>query len=79
MFWRIFVKELDLPKSQLPCGGEPAIELEWGWTADMTDEDLENLADDAPKDKDSVCITLSFARDLRDRLSEIIAKHDKSE
>lgn len=77
MFWRIFVKELDLPESECPLHGGPVIELEWGWTGGMTEEEMEDLADDAPRGKDSVCTTLDSARELRDRLSEIIAGHEK--
>lgn len=75
MFWNIFAKEVQLPEGEAPAGG-PVIELEWGWTAGMTEEDMENYADDAPTGKDSVLTTLDMAKGLRDRLDEIISRHE---
>lgn len=76
MFWNIFPKEVQLPEGEGPAGGEPAIELEWGWTAGMSAKDMENYADDAPTGKESVFTTLSGAKELRDRLDEIIVRHE---
>jgi len=76
MFWNIFAKEVQLPEGKNPAGGECAIQLEWGWTAGMTEEDMENYADDAPTGKDSVLTTVGMARELRDKLDEIIAQHE---
>lgn len=76
MFWNIFAKEVQLPEGRRPASGEPVIELEWGWTAGMTKKDMENYADDAPVGKDSVFTTVGMAKELRDRLDEIIAKHE---
>jgi hypothetical protein len=75
VFWKIFVKELDLPKGKLPCNGEPVIELEWGWSAGLSDKT--QLAEDAPTGKMTVCTTLSMAIELRDALNQIIAKHNR--
>lgn len=76
MFWNIFAKEVQLPKGEGPAGGEPAIELEWGWTAGISEQDMENHAEDAPTGKDSVFTTLSMAKELRRRLDEIITRHE---
>lgn len=76
MFWRIYAKEMLLPEGKGPASGEPAIELEWGWTACMSEEDAENLADDAPTGKYGVTTTLGLAKMLRDQLNEIIARHE---
>ena len=78
MFWNIFAKEVQMPKGEESFGGDPAIELSWGWTACLSDEEVENLsdADDVPKGKDSVLTTLSMAKELRHRLDEIIARHE---
>lgn len=76
MFWNIFAKEVQMPKGEEPTGGGPAIELTWGWSACLSDEEAENLSDDVPKGKDSVLTTLSMAKELRYRLDEIIARHE---
>jgi hypothetical protein len=51
---------------------EPDIELQWGWTAGMTEEELENYADDAPRGHDSVKLSLDSARRLRDKLDDLL-------
>lgn len=51
------------------------VELQWGWTAGMTEKDLENYADDAPRGCESVTTTLDMVEELRDKLTEIIDKH----
>ncbi len=76
MFWNILAKEVQLPEGEGSAGGGPVVELEWGWTAGMSEEELENYADDAPTGKDSVLTTLSMAKGLRGRLDEIIARHE---
>lgn len=48
------------------------VELQWGWTAGMSEKDLENYADDAPRGWDSVSTTLDMAEELRDKLTLII-------
>jgi len=76
MFWNIFAKEVQLPEGEGPASGGCAIELEWGWTAGMTEKDMENYADDAPTGKGSVFTTVDMAKELRDSLNEIIARHE---
>jgi len=72
ILWKINVVERSDLKER-----EPVIQLEWGWTAGMSDEELENYAEDAPRGKDVVQTTLSMAEELRDDLDKIIAQHRK--
>jgi len=74
IFWKIYAKEIEHSKENGPATGEPVIELEWGWTAGMSEELLKKYADDAPQGKDSVQTTLSMAIELRDELNKIIYK-----
>lgn len=53
------------------------VELQWGWTAGMSEEDLANVAEDAPTGYESVTTTLDMARELRDKLTKIIEEHEK--
>jgi len=76
MFWNILAKEVQMPEGEGPACGGPVVELEWGWTAGMSEEEAGRCAADAPTGKDSVLTTLDMARGLRDRLSEIIARHE---
>lgn len=71
IFWKIYAIERSDLKER-----EPVIQLEWGWTAGMSDEDLKNIADDAPQGKGMVQTTLSMAKELRDDLDKIISKYD---
>jgi hypothetical protein len=51
------------------------VELQWGWTAGMFEEDLKNIADDAPTGHDSVTTNLDMIEELRDELNVIIEKY----
>lgn len=51
------------------------IELQWGWTAGMTEEDLKNWADDAPTGYDYMITNLDLVEELRDKLNVIIDKY----
>lgn len=51
---------------------EKLVVLEWGWTAGMTKEELENLAEDSPKGHDFVTMDISQAKDLLVRLETVI-------
>lgn len=55
-------------------GGEDGslVQLQWGWTAGMTEKNLEEIAEDAPKGFDSVTMTWEGAIELRDKLNELI-------
>lgn len=52
------------------------IELQWGWTAGMSEEDMKNYAEDAPSGYNSVTTTLDMAKELRDKLNIIIEQHE---
>lgn len=74
VYWAIHATELDLPKEN-----DPIIQLEWGWAAGMSDEDMKDIAADAPTGKETVKTTLRMAIRLRDQLNVIIAKHSEEE
>lgn len=52
------------------------IELQWGWTAGMSETDLERLADDCPRGYDSVATDYRAVKGLRDDLNRIIEDVD---
>jgi len=52
------------------------VELQWGWTAGMSEEDLKNCADDAPQGYEYVKTTLEMAKQLRDDLNKIIEQYE---
>lgn len=52
IIWRIHVVKSDVKGAP----DSPCVALEWGWTAGLTEEDLKNYAEDAPRGKDSVII-----------------------
>lgn len=51
------------------------IRLEWGWTAGMSDDEIADIADDAPNWKDTVKITMENARALRDKLNKLLGEN----
>lgn len=53
------------------------VELQWGWTAGMTPEQMKNYAEDAPKGYDKVATNLDMARELRDKLNVIIEQYEQ--
>jgi len=69
IFWKVY--PIVIGKN----GKNVLVQLQWGWTAGMTEEDLERYADDAPRGYDCVTTTLDMAKELRDELDEIIEKH----
>ena len=56
-------------------GGEPVVQLEWGWTTGMTPAQVAECAEDAPKGKDFVQLTFTDAVSLRDKLNELITEY----
>lgn len=48
------------------------VQLQWGWTAGMTEKDFENLADDSPRGLGAVTMSFDDAVDLRDKLTVLI-------
>lgn len=71
MYWNILTS-VDVKKDD-----GVIVELSWGWTAGMTEKELENYAEDAPRGHESVVTTLDMAKDLRDRLTKIIDEHEE--
>ena len=69
VYWNI------VPKVTEKEGDGVLVELCWGWTAGMTEKDLENYAEDAPRGYESVTTNLDMVEELRDKLTEIIDKH----
>jgi hypothetical protein len=67
IYWSIF----PIIKKE-PETGKTLIELQWGWTAGMSEAELKNIAEDAPTGYDKVTTTLEMAKELRDKLTEII-------
>lgn len=57
--------------------GEWVVELQWGWTAGMSEEQLANWAEDAPRGYDCVLTNPEMAEELRDRLTKLLEKHKK--
>lgn len=82
MRWKIHAKRL--PDSCGEVDGVPwvddeaSFELSWGWTANMTDEEIANLADDCPKGKGSVITELRSLKELRDDLNILIEEAEKN-
>ena len=69
ILWYIIptVKEVD---------SEMVVDLQWGWTAGMSDQEVaETWADDAPRGYDSVVTSFDGAIELRDKLTALIDKH----
>lgn len=61
-YWGIVVEDHGTDK--FGDGEVKILKLSWGWTAGMSEKDLENYADDAPKGYDYVLIRADAARDL---------------
>jgi hypothetical protein len=70
IFWNI----ISIPKDD---EDGKYIELQWGWTAGMSEEDLKNVAEDAPTGYDFVRILPDQAKDLRDQLDAWLASIEK--
>lgn len=68
MFWDIYPYKVWVKGEEKPC-----FQLRWGWTACFeNEEDMKNLAEDVPKGYDLVIITEDQARDLLERLSNLL-------
>lgn len=66
ILWKIYVK------SKRTDFEEKLVVLEWGWTAGLTKEEIENIAEDAPKGHESVTIDISQAKELLTDLERVI-------
>lgn len=71
ILWRIY------PKVHVTENDGVLVELQWGWTAGMTEEDLENYAEDAPTGYESVTTNLDSIKELVEDLQNIIHKYEK--
>ncbi len=69
MLWCIHTKLTDRTEY-----GQPVIELSWGWTAGMTEEEISQLGDDVPKGHHTLSVMLSEAIRVRDELTKLIEK-----
>lgn len=82
MYWKIFAKRIeDTPEiiEGIPfIEHEALIELSWGWTAGMTQDDMKNIAEDCPTGHDSIVTTLSLIKQLRDDLNLIIEEAENN-
>ncbi len=75
IYWMLHSREIvGLPTKHLPIGGSKVLQIEWGWSAGMSDEQLANLADDAPNWMYSVKTTLDMAEQFHKELGELITK-----
>jgi len=81
MFWKIHAIPVDSHPQNKTHGEEklPLVRLEWGWTAGMSEEDMENYAEDAPSGKEEIYINWSSIKNLRDDLTKIIDKYSNKE
>lgn len=59
--------------------GKPLIQLQWGWMAAMSEEDIRYKYGDAPPELDFVRTTVEDAQALRDKLDELIKLHQESQ
>lgn len=66
MFWNI------LPMVKDAGADGKVIQLQWGWTAGFSEEDLKRLADDSPRGYESVTTTVDMAKELVERLNKAI-------
>lgn len=53
------------------------VELQYGWTSGMTDEEKSNIAEDAPNECASVLTSLDQLVILRDKLNIIIERYSE--
>jgi len=52
--------------------GGTIIELHWGWTVGMSQEEIDEFPDDCPTGSSSVKTSLKGARALRDKLNDLL-------
>ena len=72
IFWEVQVVKTDRKNHN-----EPIIELQWGWSAGMTDEERKNIDEDSPNGYKSLPITLSAAKRLANRINTLVRKIDE--
>jgi len=64
----------DINVNTIENGGEKVIELSWGWTAGMSDEQIAGLADDCPSGHASVLVNYDQALDLISELAATLSQ-----
>jgi hypothetical protein len=69
VFWNIVPIAIDCKDNGI------LVELQWGWTAGMSEEEIARLAEDSPQGCESVTTTLEMAKELRDKLDEIVKRY----
>lgn len=69
IFW-----EVQIVKTNRKNFDEPIVELQWGWSAGMTDEERKNVDEDSPSGYKSLPITLSAAKNLAHRINMLVEK-----
>ena len=77
IWWVLHAKEVILPKNKMPYGGDKLVQIEWGWSAGLSDEDTKNLADGAPDWKYAVQTTLTDAIQFHKELGSLIKEMKK--
>jgi hypothetical protein len=71
IFWEVHVVETN-KKSR----DEPIVELQWGWSAGMTDEERKIMDKDSPSGYKSLPITLSAAKRLANKINVLVEKFE---
>lgn len=71
IFW-----EVQIVKTNRKNFDEPIVELQWGWSAGMTDEERKAMDDDSPSGYKSLPITLSAAKNLAHRINMLVEKFE---
>jgi len=66
--WRMHTKEVWVKGEK-----DPFIELSWGWTAGMTEEQINKTADDSPRGHCQVLIAKEFVVELAEQLNKWLA------
>jgi hypothetical protein len=67
IFWEVQVVKTDRKNRD-----EPIVELQWGWSAGMTDEECKSMDEDSPSGYKSLPITLSAAKKLAEKINILI-------
>jgi hypothetical protein len=66
IFWEVHVV-----KTNRKNFNEPIVELQWGWSAGMTEEERQNIDKDSPNGYKSLPITLSAAIRLANEINNL--------
>ena len=76
VYWRVLADLEYVSSGEAPAGDILGciVVLSWGWTAGMSDHQISELADDAPKQRWELKLTIDSARKLRDNLSDLLTK-----